>query len=284
MKILITGVTGLIGKELALYFLNKGDSVFGITRTGQCSFLPSTNIIKFDLEDTIDPSIIKNFDAIIHLAGYPIAKKRWNSSVKKMILGSRVESTKNLVTAINKLEQTEKPKIFISGSATGIYGKSYLATVCEKWESEAQKIQDVPLAIFRTGIVLSSKGGALAEMPPVVLSDGSMKMSWIHITDWVNACDFILSHKYSGTYDLVAPETVTQKEFVNLLIKAKKIPFKLWSPLIFPQLFLGEMASALFESLEVKPDQLLKQGFTFKFSNLEKALTNIYADKILNQK
>lgn len=284
MKYLITGVTGLIGQELAVKLLKEGHEVYGITRQKAVSFLPSKNVYSLDLERPIPNDYLKGFDVIVHLAGFPVAEKRWTSTVKEKIKSSRVLATQNLVDSINSLAIEDKPRFFVAGSAIGIYGKGFLADVTREWEKQSLKIKDVPCAVIRTGIVLSRYGGALATMPPVVVGSGQMFMSWIHIEDWIQACSYVIQNKLTGAFNFTAPHSQTQHHFAKLLAKAKKFPFYLWAPLSFLKLALGERASVLFESINVKPDELLKAGYIFKFSDLKLALEDIYkGEKIADQ-
>lgn len=284
MKYLITGITGLIGQELAFQLMKDGHEVYGITRQKSVSFLPKENVYSLDLEKSVPSEYVKGFDVIVHLAGYPVAENHWSAKVKSQIKSSRVLATKNLVQAINSLPTEDKPKFFVAGSAVGIYGKGFLADVTREWEEQSLKIKDVPYAVIRTGIVLSRYGGALSAMPPVVVGNGKMVMSWIHIEDWVKACRFVIDKKLKGTFNFTAPEPRKQSKFVKALAKAKKYPFCLWAPLTILKIALGERASVLFESIDVKPDELLKAGYQFHFPKLQPALEDLYKDeKITDQ-
>ncbi|MFN3455182.1 MAG: NAD-dependent epimerase/dehydratase family protein, partial [Pseudobdellovibrio sp.] len=143
MKFLITGVTGLIGQELCLRLLKEGHEVYGITRQKNFALLPQKNVINLDLESEFPSDIVKGYDVIIHLAGYPVADEYWSASVKEKIKSSRVLATKNLVNALNKLEVQDKPKFFVAGSAIGIYGKGYLADVTRDWEEQSLSVKNV---------------------------------------------------------------------------------------------------------------------------------------------
>lgn len=276
MKFLITGVSGLIGRELALKLLKDGHEVHGVTRQKSLSFLPAENIIQIDLEKSFESGLIKGFDVIINLAGHPVAEQRWTDVVKQKIKTSRIDASKNLIEAINRLPEEEKPKYFVGGSAIGVYGSGFLSDITKKWEAEYAKLNHVPYSIIRTGIVLSRNGGALAAIPPVVVGNGQMTMSWIHIQDWINACLVLIEGKMSGAYNFTAPTPVTQKEFIKSLVSAKGYPTALWTPFFVLEKALGERASVLFESLDVRPNELKKIGYTFVYSSLHLALKNIY--------
>lgn len=280
MKVLITGITGLIGTELAINMMKNGHSVYGISRSKTFDVLPKKRLLHLDIEnDDLHSDTFSGYDIIIHLAGHPVAQEAWTAKVKESIYRSRVLSTQKIVTAINQLPNDKKPKHFICGSAIGIYGQGFLAETTKDWEKEAQKIKNVPLTTLRTGIVLSRKGGALQEMPPVVVGNGQMLMSWIHITDWVKALDYIIHHQLYGPVDLTAPSSIMQKDFVSTLVKAQNGPLKLWTPLAVLKLALGERADVLFESIDVKPKALLNAGFSFDYPTLDLALAAIYPDR-----
>lgn len=279
MKFLITGVTGLIGQELCLRLLKEGHEVYGITRQKNFALLPKKNVINLDLESEFPSDIVKGYDVIIHLAGYPVADEYWSTSVKEKIKSSRVLATKNLVNALNRLDAQDKPKFFVAGSAIGIYGKGFLADVTRDWEAQSLSVENVPTAVVRTGIVLSRNGGALVSIPPVVVGDGSMVMSWIHIDDWISACCFVIERRITGCLNFTAPQPASQRHFVKTLVKSKKYPFSLWTPLLMPKIFLGERANVLFESLDIRPQELVGFGYEFKFLDIEQALSDIYKNE-----
>lgn len=279
MKILITGVTGLIGQQLAIELMTKQHSVYGLSRGPTADFLPQGHYIQCDLEQKIPLDKIKGFDVIVHLAGFPVADQRWSQDVKNKIYSSRIQATKKLVGAINSLSDTERPKHFISGSAIGIYGESFLFDIVNDWEKEARNLKNTPLSILRTGIVLSQHGGALSQMPPVIVGSGRMIMSWIHIADWISACQKIIEKQWLGVFNMTAPQPVSQKSFIKALVTARKYPLPLYTPQGLLKVALGERAEVLFESLNVIPEQLLNLNFKFRFNSINDALNDIYRNQ-----
>lgn len=279
MKIFITGITGLIGKQLAISLIKKGHQVYGVSRKSDIPFLPKNHIIKADLEKEISSDLVSGYDVIIHLSGHPVATEKWTQEVKNKIKKSRVLATENLIKAINKLPPDQRPQYFISGSAIGIYGKGFLSEVTQDWELAAKKIKNIPSARIRTGIVLSQYGGVLSEMPPVVVGQGKMMMSWIHINDWISACEYLIENRIEGEFNFTAPVPVSQSQFIKALVQSRKYPFKLWCPQFILNIVLGERASVLFESLEILPNQLVKSGYKFQFESIEKALEEIFKNQ-----
>ena len=287
MKILITGITGLIGKKLKIDLEKSGHQIIGVSRTNSDYLWDAINSKEFPVE------ALKNIDVVIHLAGTPVAEKRWTEKIKSDILKSRVDGTAQLIQAIKKIKESERPQVFLAGSAIGYYGdqaeneinessksgSDFLADVVFKWEKELIKAENLGLrtVILRTGIVLAKEGGALAKMPPVVIGDGQNQMSWIHIKDWISIAQAaIKDKKYSGIYNLTAPNPVSQKDFVKALAKAKGFPMTLWAPKIIIQTVLGELSKVILTSQKVIPQKLISEGFQFKFKQIEAALKDIY--------
>ncbi len=278
MKILVTGSSGTIGSELMPYLQALGHEVVAFRR-------PSSS----------NNQSLVGFDAVINLAGAPIAAGRWNSRVKEKIVASRVETTKYLVEAMRACKKP--PGIFLSASATGFYGdrgdevltddslkgKGFLADVGSQWEYEANRAQEfgVRVVCLRIGIVLSSKGGALYKMLPAFrlglgakLGSGSQWMSWISIQDLLSIMQWCLvTESAAGAINAVSPMPVLNEEFTKTLANVLHRPAWFRAPAWLLRLMLGEMADALLlASTRVKPKKLLASGFEFTHTNLEKAL------------
>jgi uncharacterized protein len=288
MRILLTGGTGLIGSELVKYWLEQHQLVV-LSRTPEkvmACFGPNVTAIA-RLSD-VD---FNTLDAVINLAGEPIVAKRWTDAQKQRLCDSRWQLTKQLVSAITSA--TTPPKVLISGSAIGIYGRqqSQLITedfnhfhvefshqLCQRWETLAQEAESpsTRVCILRTGIVLSAKGGALQKMLlPFKLGlggkigNGEQYMSWIHIGDMVRLIDFLLRHPtLTGVFNATAPNPVTNAEFSQLLAKTLRRPALLPMPAFVLQLMLGEMADLLLTGQRVIPANLSKAGFEFDYPEL----------------
>lgn len=290
-KVLITGGTGLVGKRLSELLLNKNHEVVILSRNPK-----KENEFKWDIsKGYIDEDAFKNVDFIIHLAGAGIADKRWTEERKKVIIDSRVESTKLL---LSKVKEFNIPlKKFISTSATGFYGaittdkifieediasRDFLGSVCEKWENAALqfKKEKIPVTIFRTGIVLSKTGGALEKMKtPIVspLGSGKQYIPWIHIDDLCNMYINAVETSLEGIYNAVSSEHHTSKSFSKILSKNIRRPFlPIGVPSFLLKLFFGEMAIILIEGSRVSSDKIKKTEFKIQFSSLQKALSSLF--------
>jgi uncharacterized protein len=295
MRILLTGGTGLIGSGLVKHWL-KQHQLLVLSRTPEkvmACFGSSVSAIAH-LSD-VD---FNTLDAVINLAGEPIVGKRWTDAQKQRLCDSRWQLTKQLVSAITSAKTP--PKVLISGSAIGIYGRqqSQLITedfnhfhvefshqLCQRWETLAQEAESpsTRVCILRTGIVLSAKGGALQKMLlPFKLGvggkigNGEQYMSWIHISDMVRLIDFLLLHPtLTGVFNATAPNPVTNAEFSQQLAKALRRPALLPMPAFVLQLILGEMADLLLTGQRVIPANLSKAGFEFDYPELDTALQTL---------
>ncbi len=302
MKILVTGATGLVGQKLVETLMLSGkDDIRILTtnkqRASETIAFPVEIMEWNPLKSTIDNNALKDVDIIFHLAGESVADGRWSSERKKRILNSRVMGTQLLLTEIEK--QDKKPSKFISSSAVGIYGSTqdkdisedsahgegFLADVCKQWENTLKdhKIENMKAHCLRTGIVLSSKGGALTKMLPPFkmggggkLGSGKQYMSWIHNEDLVNAFIFLMDNDCQEfAYNGVSPQPLTNIEFTKTLGKVLSRPTLFPVPSIALKLLFGEMSEIILEGQKVHPTRLVKEGFKFKYNNLHDALSAI---------
>ncbi len=280
MKIFISGSSGLVGAALTADLEKDGHEVIALPRS---------------YEETID---FKGVDAVVHLAGENIASGRWTPRKKRRIEESRVQGTTQLANQISDSES--KPSVFICASAIGYYGDrgreilnessqpgiGFLPEVCKKWEDSTQSAEDagVRTVQIRTGIVLSSKGGALNKMlTPFklggggILGTGKQFMSWISLDDEVAVIRYLIDNpRIHGPVNLVSPEPVTNMEFTKTLGKILKRPTILPMPSFAAHLLFGEMADALLlSSAKVYPEKLIKSGYEFKYASLQPALRSI---------
>lgn len=297
MHIFITGGTGLIGRHLIPALLRDASTkITVLTRdtTKAKASLPGNVALVTSLDDTLD---FDDVDAVINLAGEPIADKRWSETQKTRICESRWQITQQLTDKINAAAQP--PATFISGSAIGYYGRQgdklvteaftevhheFTHTVCEKWERIAlQASQKTRVSLLRTGVVLSRDGGALSKMRlPFSLGlggrigDGNQYMSWIHINDMVAAILFLLEHKHcEGAYNLTAPTPVTNSEFVKAYAASLGRPAIFPMPALALKLLMGEAADLLLTGQRVVPQKLQDAGFQFTFSDVRSAFADI---------
>jgi len=296
MKILITGATGLIGSALCKLLADKHELIALTRNINKAKNTLPNSIIALDNLKEVN---FDDLDAVINLAGEPIADKRWSAQQKQKIFQSRLSITEQLITKINTSDTP--PKVFISGSAIGFYGRqaaekviteSYSSTypefshqLCKQWEELALQAQspDVRVCLLRTGIVLSKQGGALDKMlPPFKLglggkmASGKQMMSWIHIDDMINAIVFLLEdEKAHGAFNLTAPEPVSNNNFTQILAKTLKRPALFPMPKFVLKCLFGEMSDLLIYGQNVVPEKLEQQGFKFKFKTLDSALNEI---------
>lgn len=290
MRLLLSGGSGLIGKNLIRLALKEGYQVNAIVRDPEhFKMLPENQIFKWTHQEDVPLEAFKDVGAIVHLSGENIAGKRWSKEQKARLINSRIIGTRNLVKALSKIPSEKRPKVLISGSAIGYYGyerdeelneksksgQDFLANLCRDWENEALAAEKlgIRVVLLRTGIVLSREGGALSKMPPIQVLDGKAWMSWIHIQDMVRAILFALNNEsLSGPINCVSTNPVQNKEFVQGLAQAKGIPTFGFIPKVVLSLALGELSNAVTSSLRVQPNLLLTAGFKFQFPRLKEAL------------
>ena len=296
-NILITGGTGLIGKPLTEKLEGLGNTVRWLTR----KIDPSIHRPQYlwDIEKgKIDASSMLDIDVIIHLAGSSISANRWNKKVLDEIETSRTNSTALLFDACHSVNHY--PSHFISGSAIGFYGfdagdkwlteendpgADYLADIVDRWEKSALNFRENGsiLSWIRTGIVLARSKGALEKMSlPIKLGLGSpigtgkQYLSWIHIDDQVGAIIHILNNKLEGTYNLVAPQPVTNREFTKELAVAYNRPlFMPRVPAFVLKIIVGQIANSILGSIKCSSQKLSDAGYPFKHNSLKTALGDL---------
>src|SRR5690606_32897245 len=300
MHILITGATGLIGKEIVKRCHEKNFSVNYLT-TSKNKLTQEDKYKGFYWNPSsgeIDLKCLDGVHAIINLAGASLSK-RWTTAYKKEIIKSRIESIQLLKKALDEVDHDVKS--FVTASAIGIYPDSYdnyyeedeslvddsfLGKVVELWEEEANTLsgRKFSLAKIRIGLVLSKKGGALPQIARPVkwyvgtaFGDGKQWQSWIHIEDLSRLFMFAVENRLSGVYNGVAPNPVSNKKLV------KEIATVLKKPLILPNIpesimrfILGDMAYVLYASQRVSSKKIEESGFNFEYPNITLALKEIY--------
>ncbi|CAM3656035.1 TIGR01777 family oxidoreductase [Vibrio aquimaris] len=299
MKVLLTGGTGFIGRELLKHFTTY--EVVLLTRSPsdakiKVSHADMGNITYISRLDCLND--LNDFDAVVNLAGEPIADKRWSEKQKSTICNSRWHITEKIVDLIHA--STSPPSVFISGSAVGYYGdqqehpfdeglnvhnQSFPHLVCTKWEEIANRArsESTRVCILRTGVVLGLGGGALGKMIlPYKLGlggpigKGNQFIPWIHLLDMVRGIIYLIETEHAhGEFNLCAPHPVTNKQFSQTLAKSLKRPHLLFTPKWILNIVMGESAVLLFDSLRAKPKKLTELGFRFSYSRIEPAMKNL---------
>lgn len=301
MNIVVAGGTGFIGRALCRSLAGEGHRVSILTRHhGRSSPQgdASLNWVSWNGRDAGPwEGVLEGADAIINLAGAPIADARWTNARKQLITDSRVLTTRLLVRAMS--QRSSKPATFISASGIGYYGASdnrrldegaprgqgFLADLCVAWEAEALRAAEfgTRVVLLRTGMVLEQDGGALPKMllpfrffagGPIM--PGSQWVSWIHRCDHIGLIQWALSTPtVSGPINAVAPEPVTMKTFCEVLGQMLHRPSWLPVPSFALNILLGELGTLMTTGQRVTPAKAIAKGYAFRYPTLEPALRAI---------
>ncbi len=295
MKILITGGTGLIGTQLTAHLINQ-HSVIVLSRNVVAASRKLGGEVQ--VVDDLTAVDFNQVNAIINLAGEPIIDHRWTPQQKTKLEQSRWRITQQLVDGINAADTP--PHTFISGSATGYYGRQgsnpideryqdsypeYGHALCERWEQIALGAESAAtrVCLIRTGIVLAKHGGALAKMLPAFklglggpISTGQQMMSWIHLDDMVQLLLFVLTHsQIKGAVNATAPNPVSNAEFSRVLANRLHRPHFFRVPRLVLKWLLGERSDLILYGQNVIPQKLLQAGYKFRYSDIDKALHDL---------
>jgi uncharacterized protein (TIGR01777 family) len=303
MRVVIAGGSGMLGRALAVRLTGLGHEVVALGRRDRPS---SKNYrhVRWVPDGAVGPwaGELEGAAAVVNLAGAGIADKRWTAARKTELRTSRIDSTRSLVAAMSLA--TSRPPVFIQGSAVGYYGSTlsdrpvderapagsdFLSKLAVEWEAAAEPVAALGarLVIVRTGIVLSSEGGAL---PPMAMpfrfyaggpvGTGRQYMSWVSADDWVSLVVWALTTPaISGPVNVCAPTPVTNRDFAAAVGRALGRPSWLPAPGFALRLALGEMAtSMLLEGQRVIPARATEAGFTFSYFNLDDALVHAFRE------
>jgi uncharacterized protein (TIGR01777 family) len=304
--VVISGGTGLIGKKLTSYLIDRNYEVIILSRRkNESSSNPKISYSYWNTKnEVIDADVIRKADHIIHLAGAGVMDKKWTKEYRKVIVDSRVKSAGLLIKALK--ENPNQVKSFVSASAIGWYGadgdplvrkegfietdlpdKSFLGETCVLWEYGVEPVIEMKIRLvkLRTGIVLSNEGGAYKEfkMPvkfgfAAILGRGSQIISWIHIDDvcrmYIEALE---NRELNGVYNAVAPLPVSNKKLI--LVIAEKLKNKFFIPIHVPifllKLFMGKRSVEILKSATVSDKKIKSTGFTFLYPTVESAIDEL---------
>lgn len=294
MRVLISGASGLVGTELARQLREDGHEAIRLVRrraraADEISWNPS--------KGEIDPEIMESVDAVVNLAGATTGRIPWTAKYKKEIVSSRIDSTRTLVTAINRAGNP--PKVLISGSASGFYGeggstwlseespkgKGFLSDLAHNWEQEAMKAR-ARVVLVRTTLVMSRKKGALGPLMPLLklgvggpIGSGKQFWAWINLVDEAAAIIHLITTPGThGPYNLTAPEPATCEEMIVGLGKAIRRPTFFRIPEFLMKLFIGEAAEELLlVSQKMTANKLLASGFRFRYPDLKSSIDWVVA-------
>jgi uncharacterized protein len=292
MRVAVTGSSGLIGTALTDSLRQDGLEVVRLVRRP-----PRPGEIRWDPQagpGGLDPAALDGVDAVVHLAGAPIAGGLWTAGRKRVLRASRIQSTQALVTAI--AAAAARPSVLLSGSAVGWYGDTggrevdesapagtgFLATLVRDWEAAAApaRAAGVRVVNLRSGVVLSRRGGMIGLMAPPFrfglgarMGNGAQFISWISLTDHVRATRYLLDHAdIDGPVNITAPAPVTNAELTAELAGILHRPAVLRIPAPALRVALGELSGELLGSQRVIPRRLLESGFGFRYGDISGAL------------
>jgi uncharacterized protein (TIGR01777 family) len=298
MRILLTGGTGLIGRALCRLWAGQGHELVVWSRrpqevAGLCS--GARGIARLD---ELAPDL--PLDAVVNLAGAPIADRPWTAARRRLLWDSRIGLTGQLVDWLAR--RLLRPGVLLSGSAVGWYGdggerrlnedspagsEDFASELCFAWEAAALRAEElgIRVVLVRTAPVLAARGGMLARLlPPFRLGlggrmgSGRQWMPWIHLEDEVGLIDFLLHHEECrGPYNACAPNPVRNAEFARTLGRVLHRPALLPAPACVLRLALGEMAGLLLGGQHLQPQRTLDAGYRFRFPDLEAALADLLA-------
>lgn len=294
MHILLTGGTGFIGEALVPSLLAQGHELTILSRsrhtdTDGCRYIRNLDELAGD----------ERIDAAINLAGASLAGARWTASYKREIVDSRLETTRQLVACMQRLQVP--PGVLLNASAIGYYGhgdqavteaddagEGFSADLCRRWEEAASHAEALGtrVCLCRFGVVLDAGGGAFEELFRPFrfglanwIGNGRQWLSWVHRSDVVAALAFLLEHdELSGPFNVTAPEPVTGRGMCDAIKQQRKTLITAPVPATVMRIMLGEMADELLiNGQKVLPQRLTNSGFTFSYPHIDDALHAILA-------
>ncbi|MFW6071136.1 MAG: TIGR01777 family oxidoreductase [Candidatus Bipolaricaulota bacterium] len=309
MRVLVTGGTGLIGRELTGELIDNGHEVVILSRSpeGKGNVSPGVEVEGWDAR-TPDGWLgeLEKADAVVNLAGESLAGSglvpdRWTKGKRERILKSRLDAGGAVRKAVEAVE--DRPEVLVQASAIGYYGspgdrvvkedsepgEGFLPDTAVRWEAVTEPVEEMGVrrVLIRTGLVLSTEGGAL---PRIVLpfrfflggplGSGKQYYSWIHIRDEARAIRFLIEDDgATGPFNLVSPEPVTNENFAEELGRIAGRPSFSRVPGFVLRGLLGEAATLVLDGQRVKPEALLDRGFEFRYPELSRALEDLLGEE-----
>lgn len=301
-RVLITGVTGLVGTRVAASLLMNRCEIVALSRDparAQEKVPAVTRAWRWTDDEPLPTVALQGLDAVVHLAGESVGGGRWTDARKAAIEKSRIDGTRRLVDAIEAQPAGQRPLVLVSASAIGYYGETgdrevqesdppgddFLAKVCVGWEREAMRAEELGVRVvrLRIGLVMSREGGALERMIPLFkmglggkIGSGNQWWPWIHLDDVVGLIQHaIATEDMRGAYDATAPTPMRQSEFAQVLARVLHRPAFLPAPAFALRSILGEFATEVLASHRVLPVRTLEAGYSFRFPALEPALRDL---------
>ena len=296
MQVLLTGGTGFIGSQLCGRLLKAGHQLTVLSRRpGQVKALCGQAVQPLASLDKLTPE--SHFDAVINLAGEPIADKRWTEKRKQQLMESRLGTTRKLVQVMKNM--TQQPECLINASAVGFYGDQRQRTVdestaahdefshqlCRLWEEAASEAAQcgVRVCIVRIGLVVGSGGGFVSKMLlPFKLGlggtigSGEQWMSWVHREDLLRVFEWLMTHEQAeGVYNGTAPHPVSNRDFTFTLATVLHRPTLLPMPAFVAKVLFGDMSQLLLTGQRVLPKRMTEAGFEFQYPELKAALESV---------
>ncbi|MBK6532008.1 MAG: TIGR01777 family protein [Deltaproteobacteria bacterium] len=297
MRVGVVGATGFVGKALVAALTERGDAVVAFSRDPARARKTLARVADARSLEAITAEGVADLDAVVNLAGESIGAKRWDAEYKAAILESRVRTTRRVVDAIGAAGR--RPQVLVNASAVGFYGPrgdeevteatpsgaDFLSGVCREWEREAERVSTfgVREVRMRLGVVLGDGGGSLEKMllpfkmfvgGPV--GDGRQWFSWVHLADVVGAIVWALDHPtLHGAVNVTAPEPVRFRDFAEALGRRLRRPSWLPVPAFALRLAMGQMAEVVVTGQRAVPAALIADGYSFKYSRIDDALTTV---------
>jgi len=287
VRVVVTGGAGFIGQAVCHALRGAGHTVTIVSRDP--AHVAGTAVGWDAVREAVAAA-----DALVNLAGEPIAAGRWVPARKEAILQSRVNATRALVDAAGAA--AKKPGVLVSASAVGYYGArddelldetagpgtGFLAEVCQAWEREASRAEALDLRVvrLRIGMVLAGDGGALARMLPPFrafvggrLGNGQQWMSWIHRGDLTGlVVEALANEGYRGAVNATAPQPVRNREFAAALGRVLVRPAAFPVPGVVLRVAFGEMADMLLTGQRVLPRAAERLGYRWQYPEVLGAL------------